>query len=131
MDVDLWRFDMKVLCLIIMLLVCFCIVYCKIYRREQFMKQVKTVTDISDLEQDKNYLVQDEKLFLDDMEYFYNDSRCKNRIEKKYIKATHSLFRQIEERCDEVGELVFPMLVKLNGDKVKLSVYEEIWSKQC
>ncbi len=95
------------------------------------MKQVKTVADISDLEQDKNYLVQDEKLFLDDMEYFYNDSRCKNRIEKKYIKATHSLFRQIEERCDEVGELVFPMLVKLNGDKVKLSVYEEIWSKQC
>lgn len=82
MDVDLWRFDMKVLCLIIMLLVCFCIVYCKIYRREQFMKQVKTVADISDLEQDKNYLVQDEKLFLDDMEYFYNDSRCKNRIEK-------------------------------------------------
>ena len=55
------------------------------------MKQVKTVADISDLEQDKNYLVQDEKLFLDDMEYFYNDSRCKNRIEKKYIKASRRI----------------------------------------
>lgn len=122
---------MKVLCLIIMLLECFCVVYYKIYRREKFMNQVKTVIDISDLEQNKKYLVQDEALFLEGIEYFYNDNRCKNRIEKEYIKATQSLFRQIMESSDETGELVFPLLVELDGDKVKLSAYEEIWSKRC
>lgn len=122
---------MKLLCFIIILLVCFCVVYCKIYKREQFMKQVNIVSDISDLEQDKNYLVQDEELFLNDIECFYNDSRCKDRIEKKYIRATQSLLSQLVERCDETGEIVFPMLVKLDGNKVKLSAYEEIWSKTC
>jgi len=122
---------MKILYFIIILWVCFCIVYYKIYRREQFIIQVKVVSDIGDLKQNIVYLIQDEELFSSDTEYFYNDSRCKNRDKKKYIKATPNLLWQIVERCDETGEIVFPQLVKLDENKIKLSTYEEIWSKRC
>lgn len=73
---------MKILYFIIILWVCFCIVYYKIYRREQFIIQVKVVSDIGDLKQNIVYLIQDEELFSSDTEYFYNDSRCKNRDKK-------------------------------------------------
>ena len=122
---------MKILYFVIVLLVCFCIIYCKIYRREQFMKQVKIVTNIGDFEQEKIYLVQDEKLFLNDIELFYKDSRCKKRGEKKYIRAVPKLLWRIAEKSDKTEEIVFPMLVKMDGNKIRLSEYEEIWSKRC
>lgn len=122
---------MKLVCFVIILLICFCVIYYKIYKREEFMRQVKTVTDISDLEQNTIYLVHDKELFSDDIEYFYKDSKCKNRIEKKYIKANQNLLWQIAARSDEIGEIVFPMLIKPDGTKIKFLTYEEIWSKRC
>ncbi len=120
---------MKLLCLIFVLLVCFCDIYCKIDRRLQFICKVEIVEDISALERDRDYLVQDKELFLDDIELFYKDSRCKKRLKKDYIRATPNLLWQVAEQCCETDKIVFPLLVNIHDDSVSISNYEELWRK--
>ena len=95
------------------------------------MKKVKTVSDINNLKQEKNYLIQDEEFFMEDLELFFKDSNCKRRIDKIYIKAKPVLLEQIAERYDGTEQLVFPMIVKIDGERVSVSEYEEIWGGKC
>lgn len=123
---------MKTLFMFLILTLCFIVIYIKLIRREDFYDKVKVVNSITDLKQEKVYIIQEKDAFFLDFEYYYYDYVHNNNDGKIYVMAENNLLTQILQKYQGTSDfLVLPSKVRFDDKGMSISAYDEIWRKEC
>lgn len=122
---------MKNLFMFLILTLCFIVIYIKLIRREDFYDKVKVVNSITDLKQEKDYIIQEKGAFILDFEYYYYDNIRNNDTGKSYIMAEENLLEQILQEYQGTSDLILPLKFQFDDRGINISEYDEIWRKEC